>query len=309
MQIVFMGTSPFALPALEALAGSGHTLALVVSQPDRPRGRGKKLSPTPVKEKALELGLPVATPERVKDIEKDLQDLEPHLIVVVSFGQILPASTLEIPSVGCLNIHPSLLPKYRGAAPLQRVLMNGEKETGITIMWMNEHLDAGDIFLQEKTPIHPDETYGELHDRLAREGARLLMDALEMLEKGERRALPQRDEEATYAPPIRKEETRLTWERPARDLHNIIRGLSPSPGASLPGPRGAMKVLRTRVVEGAQGRPGEVLEAHPKKGRLVVACGEDALEILQLQPPGKKAMDGASFVRGYQPQKGEVWQA
>ncbi len=155
MQIVFMGTSPFALPTLEALAQSHHRVSLVVSQPDRPRGRGKKLSPTPVKEKALELGLPVVTPEKVREIEEDLKSLAPDLIVVVSFGQILPSTTLEIPSIGCLNIHPSLLPKYRGAAPLQRVLMNGEKETGVTIMWMNERLDAVDIFLQEKTPIHP----------------------------------------------------------------------------------------------------------------------------------------------------------
>ncbi len=308
MQIVFMGTSSFALPALETLASSKHKVALVVTQPDRPRGRGKKVSPTPVKEKALELGLPVITPPKLKEVAEEIRALDPHLIVVVSFGQILPPSILQIPSLGCLNIHPSLLPRYRGAAPIQRVLMEGERETGVTIMWMNERLDAGDIFLQERTPIHPEETYGELHDRLAVEGAGLLMKAIEMLERGEKRALPQREEEATYAPPIRKEETRLTWDSPARALHNTVRGLSPTPGASLPGPRGPVKVLRTRVVEGLQGAPGEVLEAHPRKGTLIVACREGAVEILQIQPPGKKAMDGASFVRGYQPRKGEVWQ-
>ncbi|HDD53548.1 MAG: methionyl-tRNA formyltransferase [Aquificota bacterium] len=308
MQIVFMGTSPFALPTLEALVDSGHEIPLVVTQPDRPRGRGKKLSPTPVKEKALDLGLPVVTPQKVKEVEKEIKSLKPHLIVVVSFGQILPPSTLELPSLGCLNIHPSLLPKYRGAAPLQRVLMSGEKETGVTIMWMNERLDAGDIFLQKRTPIGPDETYGELHDRLAQEGAKLLMEALEMLERGEKKATPQREEEATYAPPIKKDETRLSWGLPAQKLHNLIRGLSPSPGASLPGPRSPVKVLRTRVLEGRQGRPGEVVEAHPKRGKLVVACEKDALEILEIQPPGKKVMDGASFVRGYQPRPGEVWE-
>jgi len=308
MQIVFMGTSPFALPALEALIQSKHTLSLVISQPDRPRGRGKKLSPTPVKEKALELGLPVVTPEKIKEIEKEIRAMNPELIVVVSFGQILPKSTLEIPTLGSLNIHPSLLPKYRGAAPLQRALMRGERETGVTIMWMNERLDAGDIFLQEKTPVHSEETYGELHDRLAVEGAKLLIKALDMLEMGERIAIPQNEEEATYAPPIKKEETRLAWARPAEELHNLIRGLSPVPGATLPGPKGPVKILRTRVVEDASGQPGEILEAHPKKGTLVVACKEGALEILQIQPPGKKAMDAASFVRGYQPKAGEVWQ-
>ncbi len=308
MQIVFMGTSPFAIPALEALVKSRYPVTLVITQPDRPRGRGKRLSPTPVKEKALELGLPVVTPERVKDTEGELKTLNPDLIVVVSFGQILPKSTLEIPTLGSLNIHPSLLPKYRGAAPLQRVLMNGERETGVTIMWMNERLDAGDIFLQEKSPIHPQETYGELHDRLARKGAELLMKALDMLDKGEKIAIPQKEEEATYAPPIKKEETILSWDRPAWELHNLIRGLSPSPGASFPGPKGRVKVLRTRVAEGYQGKPGEILEAHPKKGRLIIGCRDGALEILQIQPPGKRAMDGASFVRGYQPQKGEVWQ-
>ncbi len=308
MQIVFMGTSPFALPSLEALATSHHQISQVVTQPDRPRGRGKKLSPTPVKKRALELGLPVVTPQKVGDMEEELKALNPHLIVVVSFGQILPPSILELPTLGCLNIHPSLLPKYRGAAPLQRVLMSGEKETGVTIMWMNERLDAGDIFLQKKTFINHEETYGELHDRLALEGARLLAEAIEMLDRGEKIAIPQKEEEATYAPPIKKEETRLPWSLPAQELHNLIRGLSPTPGASLPGPKGPIKVLRTRVAEGYQGKPGEVLEAHPKKGTLVVACGQGALEILQIQPPGKKAMDGASFIRGYQPQKGEVWQ-
>jgi len=209
MRLVFMGTSSFALPPLEALAQSHQHILLVVSQPDRPRGRGKRLSPTPTKEKALNMGLPVITPQSVKEAEEKIKALQPHLIVVVSFGQILPPSTLKIPKLGCLNVHPSLLPKYRGAAPLQRVIINGEKETGVTIMWMNEGLDQGDIFLQEKTDIDPNETYGELHDRLAVAGAKLLMKALEALEKGEKKAVPQREEEATYAPPIKKEETRL----------------------------------------------------------------------------------------------------
>ena len=253
------------------------------------------------------MGLPVITPQRVKEIEEKIKALQPHLIIVVSFGQILPPSTLEIPKLGCLNVHPSLLPKYRGAAPIQRAIMNGEKETGVTIMWMNEGLDQGDIFLQEKTDIDPDETYGELHDRLAVIGAKLLMKALEALEKGEKKAIPQREEEATYAPPIKKEETHLSWEKPAEEIHNLVRGLSPTPGATFPWSKGLLKILRTRIVEGVQGKPGEVIEADPKSGRLVVSCRKKGVEILQLQPPGKKTMDGASFVRGYRPKPGEIW--
>lgn len=307
MRLVFMGTSSFALPPLEALTQSHHQILLVVSQPDRPRGRGKRLSPTPAKETALNMGLPVITPQRVKEAEEKIKALQPHLIVVVSFGQILPPSTLEIPSLGCLNIHPSLLPKYRGAAPLQRVIMNGEEETGVTIMWMNEGLDQGDIFLQEKADIDPNETYGELHDRLAIVGAKLLMKALEAIEKGEKKAVPQREEETTYAPPIKKEETRLSWDKPAQEIHNLVRGLSPTPGASFPWSKGPLKIIRTRIAEGIQGKPGEVIEADPRGGRLVVACRKGDVEILQIQPPGKKTMDGASFVRGYQPQPGEIW--
>lgn len=308
MKIVFMGTSSFALPTLEALIKAEHEIPLVVTQPDRPRGRGKRLSPTPVKNKALEMGLSVVTPQETSEVEREMEAIQPHLIVVVSFGQILPPSTLKIPVLGCLNIHPSPLPKYRGAAPLQRVLMNGEDETGVTIMWMNERLDAGDIFLQEKTPVHPDETYGELHDRLAKGGADLLIKAVEMLEKGKTRATPQKEEDATYAPPINKEETRLTWDKAAQYIHNMVRGLSPVPGASLPWKKGAIKVLRTQLVQDVEGDPGEIKTADPKKGTLIVACGEKALKILEIQPPGKKVMDGASFVRGYQPRPGEVWE-
>ncbi len=302
-----MGTSSFALPSLEVLTQSHHQILLVVSQPDRPKGRGKRLSPTPVKDKALSMGLPVITPQRVKEAEDEIKALQPHLIVLVSFGQILPPSTLKIPRLGCINIHPSLLPKYRGAAPLQRALINGEEETGVSIMWMNEGLDQGEIFLQEKADIDPNETYGELHDRLSIMGAKLLIKALEALEKSDKKATPQKEEEATYAPPIRKEETRLSWDKPALEIHNLVRGLSPAPGASSPWSRGLLKILRTRVIEGIRGHPGEVIEADPRRGRLVVACRKGGVEILQIQPSGKKVMDGASFVRGYQPQPGEIW--
>ncbi len=307
MRLIFMGTSPFALPCLEALASSHYLIPLVITQPDRHRGRGRERQPTPVKLKALELGLTVFTPERIKDAEPILKAASPDLFIVVSYGQILPLSLLQIPTIGCLNVHPSLLPRYRGAAPIQRALINGERETGVTIMWMNEGLDKGDIFLQEPIDIGPNDTYGELHNRLASMGANLLLDALNALRRGEKRAIPQDEDKATYAPPIEKGETNIPWEEGCWKVHNLIRGLSPSPGAFTPWRTSSIKILKSRVVEGAEGRPGEVVEADPRKGRLVIACGEGGIEALQVQPAGRRKMDGASFVRGYLPQPGELW--
>ena len=297
MDVVFVGTSEFGIPALKALVEK-HNVKLVISQPDRPKGRGRKLLPTPIKEEALKLGLEVLQPERIKEIHPLLSQMDFDVMVVVSYGQIIPKEILEIPKVGPLNIHPSLLPKYRGAAPIQRAIMNGEKKTGTTIMWMNERLDAGDIFLQKEVEIDPDETYGELHDRLSLISAKLLLEALEKIERGEIVRIPQKDEEATYAKPISKEETVIDWSRPATEVHNKVRALSPKPGAwcTISGER--YKIYRTALSSG-QGTPGEVLEKDIKKGILKIACGEGAVNIMEIQPEGKRVMNTSDFLRGY----------
>ena len=297
MRVIFVGTSEFGIPALKALA-EHHEIPLVVSQPDRPRGRGKKLLPTPIKSAALELGLRVIQPERIKDAEEEIKQAEPDVLVVASYGQIIPKGILEIPKLAPLNIHPSLLPKYRGAAPIQRAIMNGERETGVTIMWMNERLDAGDILLQERVPIGGDETYGELHQKLSELSASLILKTLELLEEGKIERTPQKEEEASYAKPIDKSETVISWEEPAEKIHNLIRALSPKPGASgtISGQR--FKIYRTKPGKG-KGTPGSIIKKDIKKGILEIACGEGSLFILEIQPEGKKIMDVASFLRGY----------
>ncbi len=309
MRVVFVGTSPFGVPTLQALKERGVEVPLVVTQPDRPKGRGRRLAPPPVKEAAVELGLPVIQPERIGEAAEEIAQANPDILLVVSYGQILPEEVLKIPRIGPLNIHPSLLPRYRGAAPLQRVLMNGEAETGITLTWMVKELDAGPVFAVKPVPVHPDETYGELHHRLAQESARLLLehlDALAELEGPE--GTPQDHSKATYAPSIKKEETRIDWSLSAQEVHNRVRGLSPSPGAQTIRKGKQLKILRTQVVPGASGLPGEVVVANPKSGELVLACGSGGVRVLQLQPQGKKAMDSRAFLQGYQPREGERWQ-
>ena len=297
------------MPTLQALKERGVEVPLVVTQPDRPKGRGRRLAPPPVKEAAVELGLPVIQPERIGEAAEEIAQANPDILLVVSYGQILPEEVLKIPRIGPLNIHPSLLPRYRGAAPLQRVLMNGEAETGITLTWMVKELDAGPVFAVKPFPVHPDETYGELHQRLAQESARLLLEHLDALaEMEEPDGTPQDHSRATYAPSIKKEETRIDWSLSAQEVHNRVRGLSPSPGAQTIRKGKQLKILRTQVVPGASGLPGEVVVANPKSGELVLACGSGGVRVLQLQPQGKKAMDARAFLQGYQPREGERWQ-
>ena len=297
MRIVFVGTSEFGIPVLEELAEK-HEIPLVITQPDRPKGRGRKLSPTPIKEAAQRLGLRIIQPERISEAEDAIRKIQPDVLLVVSYGQIIPKSILEIPKIGPINIHPSLLPKYRGAAPIQRVIMNGERETGVTIMWMNERLDAGDILLQESTPIDPEENYGSLHDRLSKMSARLTVKALQLLERGEAPRIPQDEDKATYAEPITKEETVIDWKEPAEKIHNLVRALSPKPGAQAFISRNRFKIYKTRLSEG-EGEPGSILVKDIKRGILKIACREKSVEILEIQPEGKRVMDVASFLRGY----------
>lgn len=310
MKIVFMGTPAFAIPSLEKLAEAGFKIEAVVTQPDRPRGRGQKLCPSPVKEKALALGLPVLQPERVRapEFQARLKELAPDLIAVVAFGQILPPEVLSLPPLGCINVHASLLPRLRGAAPIQRAILNGDKVTGVTTMYMAPELDSGDIILQEEEPIGEEDTAGTLGERLARRGAELLVATLKAVASGTAPRRRQDEGEATYAPPLTRADEVLNWEEPAPVLGRRVRALNPEPGAvTLVGGR-PVKVWRARALPGTgdTGRPGEVL-AVKGNGGIVVACGEGVLLVEEVQPAGKRTMPALAFASGYRVKEGDTW--
>ncbi|MDF0600849.1 methionyl-tRNA formyltransferase [Psychromarinibacter sp. C21-152] len=293
MRVVFMGTPDFSVPVLEALVAAGHDIACVYCQPPRPAGRGKKDRPSPVQARAEALGLPVRHPERLRDPaeQQAFADLKPEVAVVVAYGLILPQPVLDAPDHGCLNIHASLLPRWRGAAPIQRAIMAGDRETGVCIMRMEAGLDTGPVLLREALQIAPDETAGTLHDRLSALGARLIVEALDRLD-----ALapePQPEEGVTYADKIDKAEARIDWTRPAAEVDRLIRGLSPFPGAwtGLRGER--LKLLNAHVVD-AEGDPGAVLD-----DRLTVACGSGAVRITRLQRAGRGAQSAQDVLRGW----------
>ncbi len=301
MRILFMGTPEFAVPALKALVSSGHELCGAVTQPDKPKNRGMKLQPTPVKEYAMSVDIPVFQPAKLRDGEvlRLLRELAPDLIVVAAYGKILPPDILTLPPLGCVNIHSSLLPKYRGAAPIQWAILNGETETGVTIMYMAEGLDTGDMIASVTTPIDPDETAQELHDRLAELGARLLLEVLPQLEAGTAPRTPQDESRSCYAPMLSKELSAIDWKRSARQIHDQARGLYPWPAAvaELDGVR--CKLLKTTVPDQRTGKtPGAIVQAD-KRG-LKIACGDgQVLEIVELQPDGKKPMAATAFLAGH----------
>ena len=296
-----MGTPDFAVPSLAALLEGGHEICGVFTQPDRPKDRGMKLQASPVKEFAIAHDLPVYQPVKMRDgtALAQIQALAPELIVVAAYGRILPEEILQAPRLGCINVHSSLLPKYRGAAPINWAILNGERETGVTIMYMAPELDAGDIIAQRATPIGPDETAPELFQRLAGLGAELLREVVAAMEQGPAPRTPQDGAQATYAPMLGRELSPMDWTRSAQALHDQVRGLLPWPAATaeLGGTR--CKVFATAVVEadGVQ-TPGAVLEAG--KNGLVIRCGGGtALRVLELQPDGKKRMAAADFLRGH----------
>jgi len=294
-----MGTPEFAVPSLRAVCKSGCRVLAVVTQPDRPSGRGKSLKPSPVKVAAQELDCPLLQPEsiRTEAFREAIQALEPDFLVVVAFGQILPPALLRVPRFGAVNVHPSLLPKYRGPAPIQWAILNGERETGVTVIRMDAGMDTGDRVLCSPVAIRPGETTVTLHDRLAREGARVLVSALEGLRSGALKGVPQDHSQATYAPLLKKQDGRIDWTRTARELDCFVRGMNPWPGAFtfLGGRR--LVIHRARRCPAPPGRlPGSVLPgpAHA----LVVAAGEQALELLEVQPASGKRLEAAAFLRG-----------
>jgi len=296
-RVIFMGTPEFACPTLQVLIDRGENLVAVVTQPDRPKGRGQKLMPPPVKELALAHHIPVHQPLKVRDpafIEEVLR-LKPDVIVVVAFGQILPRVLLEIPPHGCINVHASLLPRYRGAAPLNWCIINGESETGVTTMLMDAGLDTGPMLLKRSTPIDGDEDIASLHDRMSVMGAHLLAETLDGLKAASIAPQEQDDALSCYAPLLKKEDGLIDWTRDARAIHNQVRGLSVWPGAYTLMDGQVLKIYRTRVGTGS-GQPGTVLRA--AKGTLEVACLTGSLLIEELQTAGKKRLDSASFLAG-----------
>jgi len=303
MRIVFMGTGAFAVPSLKALINE-HEIVAVVTRPDRPRGRGRKLASPPVKEAAE--GLYLLQPDNLKDasLVKELKRLEPDIVVVVDFGKIIPAAILKLASYGAINLHPSLLPKYRGAAPINRAIMNGERVTGVTTMIMDEGLDTGDILLQKEVAID-NLTAGELFEILAQEGSKLLVETIRLLREEKITPLPQNDTLATYAPPLKAEDELINWKKTATEIANQIRGLEPEPGAYTFYKEGRLKLFKAKVVEGVEDTAGKVVELLPQKG-FVVACGKDAILIQKVKPEGKKMLDAPSFIRGRGIEKGEL---
>ncbi|ADO45372.1 methionyl-tRNA formyltransferase [Hydrogenobacter thermophilus TK-6] len=296
MKIVFMGTSSFAVPSLKALVENFQVVG-VITQPDRPAHRGQKLTPSPVKKMALELGLCLYQPEKKSQIEETVLKLKPDCVVVVAYGRILTKEVLGIPPYGCINLHASLLPKYRGAAPIQRCLMAGEKLTGNTVMLMDEGMDTGDILRQESVPIDEEDNLLSLSEKLSTKGAKLLVSTLKDWFEGKIAPTPQDHQQATYAPPIWKEEYRICWKASAQSVKDRVRGLYPNCYAFLEeGER--IKVLKVRVCQ-ESGEPGELI--HQRK--FQVACGENSVEVLELINPKGKRVSGEDFLRGYQVKK------
>ncbi|MGW8825810.1 methionyl-tRNA formyltransferase [Paenibacillus lautus] len=303
MNIVFMGTPAFAVPSLEMLIAEGYTIAAVVTQPDRPQGRKKVLTPTPVKEAALRHGIPVLQPQRLRNPEAvaELAEYKPDLIVTAAYGQILPKSVLDMPALGCLNVHGSLLPAYRGGAPIQRSIINGESVTGITLMYMAEGLDTGDMIARTEVPIEDDDTAGTMFEKLSQAGAELLRRELPRLVKGKVEAEPQDDSKATYAPNLTRDDEKIDWSRTSREIYDQIRGLVPYSGGFTLWNGEVFKIWAAAKPDSAQkpsgdAQPGTVLELH--ETGIVVKTGDGTLTLLTVQPSGKKAMDAAQFVRG-----------
>lgn len=300
MKILFMGTPDFAVPCLEALLQSGHEVCGAVTQPDKPKGRGHKLQPTPVKECALAHNIPVFQPAALKDgaFTEIAAQLAPDIIIVVAYGKLLPKDLLVLPPLGCVNVHASLLPKYRGAGPIQWSVINGEKETGITTMYMGEGLDTGDMLLQRATEIQPEETASELHDRLAVIGAELLLKTLTELENGTAQRIPQDDTLATYAPMISKQTGHIDWTKPAQEIVNLIRGCNSWPIAYTIYNGEPLKIIRATVGEKTDKPAGALLGV--QQGRLAVAAGDGTLVLVsELQFPGSKRMSVESYLNGH----------
>lgn len=309
MDIVFMGTPDFAVPTLEMLINEGYNIKAVVTQPDRPKGRGNKLAAPPVKELALKHQIPVLQPEKIradKDFIAHMEELAPELIVVVAFGQILPKSILDIPRLGCINIHASLLPKYRGSSPIQRAVLNDDEITGVTIMYMDVGMDTGDMISKTTMMVLPDETSGSLHDRMMHVGAEALRETLPGIIDQSIKAEKQNEEEATYAPMLDKQMGLIDWEQDPRTIDCLVRGLTPWPTAYTYYDSKLLKIWKVRPAEysGPEDTPGEIVEIIPDEG-IVVKTKGGAVLIEEIQVQGKRRMKTSDYVRGHEVKIGD----
>lgn len=305
IKIIFMGTPEFAVPSLNALVESGEEVSAVVAQPDKPKGRGRKLAPPPVKVAAERHNIPVLQPAKIRTEEflEDLRRINPDLICVAAYGKILPKAVLELPRFGCINVHASLLPRYRGAAPVNWAIVRGEKVTGVTTMQMDEGMDTGDILLKREMPIEEDDTGETLSEKLSSAGAALLIETIRDLKSGNLHPEKQDESRATYAPMLKKEDGCIDWERTAPDLRNLVRGMLPWPGAFTYLGGKLLKIYRVSVSEG-EGKPGEVLMS--ERGVIRVAAGIGALDVQELQMEGGKRLDSGAFLAGRKIQTGTI---
>ncbi|WP_323750008.1 methionyl-tRNA formyltransferase [Marinobacter sp.] len=302
MRIVFAGTPDFAAIALKAILAAGHTVVGVYSQPDRPAGRGRKLMPSPVKQVALDADIPVFQPQSLKpeEAQQELAGLKPDVMIVAAYGLILPKAVLEIPSHGCLNIHASLLPRWRGAAPIQRAIAAGDAETGITIMQMDVGLDTGDMLLKTATPINPDDTGGSLHDRLADMGGEAIVDTLAKLRQDALTGEAQNDDAACYAHKLSKQEGHIDWSRSATDIERLIRAFNPWPGTFTDLGDQRIRLHQAQALEqGSDKAPGTVL--HREREGIDIACGTGSLRITKVQLPGTRALSVSDLINGGKP--------
>jgi methionyl-tRNA formyltransferase len=298
MNIVFMGTPDFSIPSLKILLASKHKILAVVTQPDKERGRGKKVSFTAVKQFAVDKNIPVYQPEKLKgnqEFVEQMNALQPDLFVVVAF-RILPKEIFETPKFGSFNLHGSCLPKYRGAAPIQWALINGETETGLTTFKLAEKVDTGNIYLQEKFEIYPDDNFETLHDRMSELGSKLVLETVNLIESGNYELKQQDDSLASPAPKITKEICLIDWNKTATEIHNLVRGLSPHPAAYFNYNDKVIKVYKTEVVTGINLKP---FQFHQTKTELIIGCGINALRILEIQQEGRKRMSAEEFLRGF----------
>ena len=308
MRIVFMGTPDFAVPCLEVLIKKKHDIAAVVTQPDRGVVRGKKLPSPPVKESAVKAGIPVYQPERIKTVEfvQTLRDLKPDIMIVVAFGQLLSQEILDIPPLGCINVHASLLPKYRGAAPINWCIINGEQVTGVTTMFMDKGMDTGDMILKKEIKIDEDETAGELHDRLKELGASILSETMELLENGTAPRIPQENSEATYAPIMSKSLGRIDWSKNANDIRNLIRGTYPWPGTFSTYNGKVFKIFGAVALKDNAKNENYGCVSQVEKDSITISCGTGSLKILELQFENEKRMNVEAYLRGHEIETGAV---
>ena len=307
MKVIFMGTPDFSVGTLEALIEAGHDVVLAVTQPDKPKGRGKEMQFTPVKECALKYNIPVFQPIKVRQQEciEELRRYEADIMVVVAFGQILPKEILEMTPYGCINVHASLLPKYRGAAPIQWAIINGETESGVTTMQMNEGLDTGDMLLKTVIPFEKEETGGSLHDKLSVAGAKLCVETLEGLQAGKIVPEPQGETPTAYAKMLDKQLGNINWQQSAVEIERLIRGLSPWPSAYTNWNGKIMKIWSATALEGIKtSEEGTIVKV--EKDAFYVQTGDGCLKVTELQIPGKKRMDAGAFLRGYEVKEGNV---